>query len=138
MLKDILDRIKRRLEATNQTAAAASAKAGLSKDASRNIERAVEQGKEAGASTITLVKLAPILETSASWLLEGFGPEERKNPEATLRSALIAYGVDRSQLDLAVGIIGRFVQPSASAEQSEQNPSGDQSQPSNRPRVPAP
>lgn len=76
MLKDILDRIEKRLEATGLSAASASAKAGLSKDAIRNIQRAVEQGKEAGASTQTIIKLAPILSTTASWLIEGSGQEE--------------------------------------------------------------
>jgi SOS-response transcriptional repressor LexA len=76
MLKDILDRIHKRLEATGLPAATASAKAGLSKDAIRNIERAVEQGKEAGASTQTILKLAPVLGTTAGWLIEGIGREE--------------------------------------------------------------
>lgn len=78
MLKDILDRIHKRLEAVGIPAATASARAGLSKDAIRNIERAVEQGKEGGASTQTLIKLAPILGTTASWLIDGVGREEEK------------------------------------------------------------
>lgn len=77
MLKDILDRIHKRLEVVGLQAATASARAGLSKDAIRNIERAVEQGKDAGASTSTIIKLAPILGTTASWLIEGVGPEEQ-------------------------------------------------------------
>lgn len=75
MLKEILERIHKRLEATGLSAAAASARAGLSKDAIRNIERSVEQGKEGGASTQTILKLAPILQTTASWLIEGLGSE---------------------------------------------------------------
>lgn len=138
MLKDILARIQQRLEATNQSAAAASAKAGLSKDAIRNIERAVEQEKEAGASTQTLLKLAPVLGTTASWLIEGNGPEERKSPEAALRSALLAYGVDRSQLDRAIRIIDTFVPTTEAEETPEQTPPDDQSQPANRRRVSAP
>ena len=76
MLKDILDRIHKRLKEVGLSASAASSKAGLSKDAIRNIERSVEQNKEAGASTMTLTKLAPVLQTTASWLIEGTGPEE--------------------------------------------------------------
>lgn len=76
MLKEILERIEKRLEVVGMSAATASARAGLSKDAIRNIQRAVAEGKEAGASTQTLIKLAPILGTSASWLIEGAGAEE--------------------------------------------------------------
>ena len=76
MLQEILERINKRLEVVGISAAAASAKAGLSKDAIRNIQRAVEQGKEGGASTQTILKLAPVLKTSGSWLLEGIGAED--------------------------------------------------------------
>ncbi|MDO9416997.1 S24 family peptidase [Pararhizobium sp.] len=76
MLREILTRIESRLGAVELSAAAASAKAGLSKDAIRNIKRAIEDGKEeAGTSTSTIIKLAPVLGTTASWLLEGMGME---------------------------------------------------------------
>lgn len=84
MLKEILERIHQRLDAVGLSASAASAKAGLSKDAIRNIERAVEHGKDAGASTTTLTRLAPILETSASWLIDGSGPEMETRFEVPL------------------------------------------------------
>jgi hypothetical protein len=72
MLREILNRIEQRLHVVGLTETAAARRADLSKDAIRNIRRAVESGKEeAGASTLTLTKLAPVLETSASWLLEG-------------------------------------------------------------------
>jgi phage repressor protein C with HTH and peptisase S24 domain len=76
MLHEILDRIHQRLAVVELSAATASSRAGLSKDAIRNLERAVEQGKDAGASTTTLTKLAPVLGTTASWLIDGSGPEE--------------------------------------------------------------
>lgn len=76
MLDEILDRINKRLEAVGLTAAAASRKAGLSEDAIRNIARAAREGREQGVSTSTILKLAPILKTTASWLLEQAGAEE--------------------------------------------------------------
>jgi hypothetical protein len=82
MLNEILDRINSRLEVLKLAPSAASHMAGLSKDAIRNIERAVEQGKlEGGTSTVTLLKLAPVLRTTASWLLEGTGVEDTSEPD---------------------------------------------------------
>lgn len=75
MLKDIVKRIHMRLEALGMKAATASRMAGLSSSAIRNLERAVDAGKEAGPSLKTLAKLAPVLETSVAWLSEGEGPE---------------------------------------------------------------
>lgn len=70
MLRNILDRIEQRLEVVGLSASAASLKAGISKDAIRNIQRACKDGRD-GISITTLTKLAPVLQTSASWLLEG-------------------------------------------------------------------
>ncbi|ASY56462.1 MULTISPECIES: hypothetical protein [Sinorhizobium] len=72
MLNEILERIERRLEVVGLEPAVASVRAGLSKDAIRNIQRAVRSGKKgAGTSTETLTQLAPVLETTAAWLIEG-------------------------------------------------------------------
>lgn len=90
MLKDILDRIESRLQALDLTASAASTRAGLSKDAIRNIQRAVELGKEGGASTQTLTKLAPVLQTTASWLLEGDAANDNQPVESGLRKVIVA------------------------------------------------
>lgn len=70
MLSDILKRIEQRLEVVGLSASAASLKAGVSKDAIRNIQRACKEGRD-GISITTLTKLAPVLQTTASWLLEG-------------------------------------------------------------------
>lgn len=77
MLREILARIERRLEVTGISASAASVKAGLSDNAIRNMRRAVDEDREnrAGVSTATLMALAPVLGTTASWLMEGVGPE---------------------------------------------------------------
>lgn len=56
----------------------------------------------------------------------------------SLRSALLAYGVDNSQVGLAIDIIGRFVAHEPDEGQSEQNPTDDQSQPANRRHVSTP
>lgn len=75
MLKDVLHRIEERLSALGISATAASRQAGLSEDAIRNIRRAVEKDDRQGVSTSTLEALAPILQTSVAWLVEGVGPE---------------------------------------------------------------
>lgn len=54
-----------------------------------------------------------------------------------LRAALLAHGVDRSQLDLAIGVIENFV-PKADAEKSARSPSRDRPEPANPRRVKAP
>jgi SOS-response transcriptional repressor LexA len=73
MLKDVLNRIETRLKELGLSASAASRQAGLSEDAIRNMRRAVEKDDRQGVSTATIMALAPILQTTASWLLEGAG-----------------------------------------------------------------
>lgn len=71
MLDDVLERVEQRLKAVGLSAQAASLKAGLSKDAIRNMQRAVQQKGRAGVSTRTITALAPVLDTTVSWLLTG-------------------------------------------------------------------
>lgn len=71
MIEDILNRIKSRLDALGLSESEASERAGLSRDAIRNMRRAVGSNRREGVSTRTLTALAPVLETTASWLLEG-------------------------------------------------------------------
>lgn len=86
MLNEILERIEDRLIVVGLDPAVASVRAGLSKDAIRNIQRAVKNGKPgAGASTTTLVQLAPVLETTASWLLEGVDCGSEQMPTSMRR-----------------------------------------------------
>src|SRR5690606_22237218 len=74
MLKDVLDRIEARLEALDMSATAASREAGLTLDAIRNMRRKVQAGDiNAGVKSRTIDALAPVLQTSASWLLTGEG-----------------------------------------------------------------
>jgi SOS-response transcriptional repressor LexA len=72
MIRDIVQRIEERLQAVGLSAAAASKRAGTP-DAIRNMQRAARDGGRQGISTATLMKLAPVLKTSAEWLLEGKG-----------------------------------------------------------------
>jgi hypothetical protein len=72
-LEDILTRIENRLKAMGLTAHAASV-AAKKPDAIRNLQRAVKNGERRGVTTETLAALAPVLDTTAAWLLEGDGP----------------------------------------------------------------
>jgi phage repressor protein C with HTH and peptisase S24 domain len=71
-LEDILARVESRLEAVGLSAHAASL-AAKKPDAIRNLKRAVKNGDRRGITTETLAALAPVLKTSAAWLLEGAG-----------------------------------------------------------------
>ena len=75
MLSDVLNRIEQRLTDLGLSASKASRAAGLSEDAIRNMRRAVEKDERQGVSTATIMPLARALQTTASWLLEGTGPD---------------------------------------------------------------
>lgn len=62
---------------------------------------------------------------------------EPQDARSKLRAALLAYGVDRSQLELATGILGNFVPKEAEAPQ-EHTSSRDQHSGGTRRRVSAP
>lgn len=85
-LKDILLRIERRLKVVKLSPDAASKAAGKP-DAIRNIKRAIRDGGRQGVSTDTLRALAPVLKTSATWLLEG--------DELDVRSEDVAASLDK-------------------------------------------
>jgi hypothetical protein len=80
MLQDVLRRVERRLQAVGLTPNAASKLAGAP-DAIRNLRRAVEDGRE-GVSTATLEALAPVLKTTAGYLIDGSGDEAAPEPVA--------------------------------------------------------
>jgi Peptidase S24-like len=71
-LEDVLARIESRLTALGLSAHAASLSAKRP-DAIRNLKRAVKNGDRRGVTTETLIALAPVLKTTAAWLLEGVG-----------------------------------------------------------------
>lgn len=96
MLKDVLFRIDKRLAAVGLSESAAAKKAGLSDSAIRNMRRAVEKDprKTGGVTSGTLSKLAPVLKTSVSWLLEESGPEAIDGPiidHAFIQAKLISW-----------------------------------------------
>lgn len=69
-MKELVERIDKRLEALGLTAAVASRLAGLSPDAIRNIRRAAKSGENrVGVSTNTLMALAKVLQTTVDELL---------------------------------------------------------------------
>jgi hypothetical protein len=80
MLADVLKRVEARLKVVGLSASAASSKAGLSKDAIRNMQRAAGAGDRKGVSTTTITALAPVLRTTVEYLLEGKGPEDIGRP----------------------------------------------------------
>lgn len=72
MLDAILKRIESRLKVVGLDATNASLQAGLSDSTIRNIQRTVRKGTEgAGVSTSTIFALAPILQTTPAWLIDG-------------------------------------------------------------------
>jgi len=71
-LGDVLFRIESRLKAVGLSAHAASL-AAKRPDAIRNLKRAVKNHDRRGVTTETLMALAPVLKTTAAWLLEGVG-----------------------------------------------------------------
>jgi len=69
-LEDVLNRIETRLAVLGLSANAASL-AARKPDAIRNLKRAVKSGDRRGITTETLSALAPVLKTTAAWLLSG-------------------------------------------------------------------
>lgn len=87
---------------------------------------------ETGAANFTvpsLVALASVLNCRPGDLLS-YSPEEvEKRGPPDLRSALLAYGVDRDELEQVIRVIGTYV---SDDEKSEQTSNEDQSRPANR------
>jgi len=77
-LRDVVQRVEARLTELGLSAAAASTRAGLSKDAIRNMQRAAKDGGRQGVSTHTLSALAPVLDTNVAWLL---GEADDRDPD---------------------------------------------------------
>ncbi|MGC1303739.1 MAG: S24 family peptidase [Caulobacteraceae bacterium] len=75
MLAELAERIEARLKAVGITHREASLRAGLHEDAIRNIRRALDKSPRSqgrvGVSSRTLAALAPVLQTSVTWLVTG-------------------------------------------------------------------
>lgn len=74
-MQEILRRVDSRLNKLDMKAATASREATGSPDLIRNWKRAVENGKNPGATTSTLTRLAKVLRTNVPWLIEEVGDE---------------------------------------------------------------
>lgn len=100
MLEQVLGRIDAKLKEVGLAESTAATKAGLSSSAIRNMRRAVKAGHaDRGASIKTLEALAPVLNTSASWLMTGVASEDRPdNPKAWEIYEMIR-GLDDDDLD---------------------------------------
>lgn len=97
-LKQILSRVDQRLDALNLSSTAASLKAGLSRDAIRNMRRSVDNKASAGVSTKTIAALAPVLETTVEWLLVG----APKSPETAFQSIEVKGAVEAGVMKEAI------------------------------------
>lgn len=105
--EDILARIDRRLDAVGLSASAASEKAGLSKDAIRNIRR----GLSRGGKVETLQKLAPVLDTTLAFLL-GHDPDPSvPQPPAPNTVPLVGYVSAGAAHFVPSGQLGRVARP---------------------------
>ncbi len=61
-------------------------------DAIRNLERAIEKNTgRSGISTATIKALAPVLETTPAWLLDGTGPDEATAADRLTSVPLISW-----------------------------------------------
>jgi SOS-response transcriptional repressor LexA len=98
MLRDVLERIEQRLAAVGLSATAASRVAGLSEDAIRNMRRAAKEDARQGVSTRTISALAPVLQTTAGWLMEGRGPEELGEEASVAIVGMVGANPDGSVL----------------------------------------
>lgn len=117
--KEILARIDQRIAAMKAaglkrtTDRAISLLAGGSTDTLRSMRRAVEKGLQTGVSSETLHKLAPVLGTSARWLLTGDGVEDIDQVGDHLDSEAVLPEVPTS--DGSVALIG-FVSAGSEAK----------------------
>lgn len=75
-LSEIMERVDQRLAALKLSDSAASAKAGISVDAIRNMRRALRKGQDQAGTTRTWQKLAEALDTNVRWLLTGEGEHD--------------------------------------------------------------
>jgi SOS-response transcriptional repressor LexA len=105
-LEAVIRKIDERLAVIGKRAATASREAGLSPDAIRNMRRAVKSRSGAGVSMTTIAALAPILQTSAAWLI---GTADEPGAEGYVVPLLswVSAG-DMMREDVADDILGRI------------------------------
>lgn len=86
----------------------------------------------------TLEAIAEALSCKPYDLLIPLVKREERSPETGLKLALLAFGVDRSQVDQAIAVIRALAQMKPDDAQSAQSHSDDQFQPATRRRAPTP
>lgn len=130
-------RFRERLKQSGMTMKAASLEAGLGETFVRDM---LERRRV--PSVDKLLKLARVVGTTVSELLgESSGPSRIQpvlDPEAQLRSALLAYGVDKGYLDVAILAIKGFVEDAADDEQPRSNRAPARTGPAKRRHEPEP
>jgi hypothetical protein len=90
-LTAILRRIERRLKVVGLSESAASKRA-RKPDAIRNLRRAIADGRRSGITTTTLSALAPVLQTTAAWLLDGSGQEDTEVAKSIRLAGIVRAG----------------------------------------------
>ncbi len=93
-MQEILTRIDERLAATGLSDAKASFAATGSKDTIRNWRRALRDGREVGATTGSLAKLADVLDCQLPWLVGG---DAEAAASVGLRTVTVAAHVQAGQ-----------------------------------------
>lgn len=131
--------IGRRLQIAREYAGHATATAAAE---ALGIKFPTYAGHENGSRGV--VRAAPLyarrFRITLDWLLVGKGPgpgeraQDDADPSSQLRSALLAFGVDKDDLVQVTGIISTFV----GAEKSAQSPSPADAQPASPRRAKAP
>lgn len=122
--------VKERRKARKWSQERLGQESGLSTTAVHNLET----GKN-GFTDKTLAGLARALECRPADLLLPMQSKTETSPEGQLRSALLAFGVDRDELDQVIRVIGTYVPADAKAEQTSTE---GQSQPASPHREQAP
>lgn len=108
-LSTVLKRIERRLKDLDLSADRASREAGKP-DAIRNLRRAVKDGRQ-GVTTGTIAALAPVLKTTAAWLLEGKGQPALAEGETVRLVGYVGAGAEAHYYAVAQGDLDEVPAP---------------------------
>jgi len=132
----VVKRIDARLAELDVSAAEISAQATDSPDTIRNWQRAVKADEKNGTqkASATTIKLNQI--EKALGIVLARDVDGATSPEAQLRAALLAFGVDAGELGRAVGMVKGFL--IARDEQSPETPPGGRSERASRRREEVP
>lgn len=101
----VLRRIERRLAKLGLTEYSAAVKAGLSKDAIRNMRRTIEgkdRSRRGDVAAKTVEALAPVLETTPEWLMWEVGPEEPRGAPAVTGLPVVGRIQAGNWLDITI------------------------------------